>query len=260
MEVKEKDKSSNSIDLIDSAKSQQSTILPLSGHGSSFNVGKTSKDENKLENTRRTMRTGPQKECPRVVFGVPKPGKKQKFMDVSKHYVAAGSNKNNPPNDSAKLPSSSIPQPPGLIGSRNNSKNDAKEKQVAEVKSKVLKTRKPPIPSLRTLAQKDKSRSLKSTSRDADAVMSGKTVKDSVGVDENVSPPKTDDLTEDPSKGNLTSKVISQRLNRGKAAAGVSKAAKVEEKEKSASESEPRRSNRRIQPTSRVSYFGYQHI
>ncbi|KAI3758466.1 hypothetical protein L6452_06029 [Arctium lappa] len=139
-------------------------------------------------------------------------------------------------------------------GSRKNSKNDTKEKQVAEIKSKVLKTRKPPIPLVRTLAQKDKSKSSKPTSRDAP--MSNKIVKDSVGVDENVSP-KTKDVIEDASaldlptdapRGTLTSKAISQRLNKGKVAAGGRKATKVEVKEKSTSETEPRRSNRRIQP------------
>ncbi|XP_024996031.1 uncharacterized protein LOC112529161 isoform X2 [Cynara cardunculus var. scolymus] len=258
VEGQEKDESSNNVDLIESEKHQQSRILPLSGQGSSFDVGKSSKDENKFETTRRTMRGGLQKERPRVVFGVPKPGKKQKFMDVSKHYVAEGSNKSNPPNDSVMLASSLMPQAPGPSGSRNNSKNDAKEKQVAEIKSKVLKSRKPPIPSIRTLAQKDKSKSSKPTSRDA--VLSSKTIKDSVNVDENVSPKakyviedsSASALPSDPPKGTLTSKAITQRLNKGKVAAGGSKATKVEVKEKSTSESEPRRSNRRIQPTSRL--------
>lgn len=228
----EKDKLSSSVDLVESGKHQDLTTLPLSAQGSTFNVGKSSKNENKLD-IRRTMKSSLQKEQSRVVFGVPKPGKKQKFMDVSMHYVADRSNKNNTSNDPVKLTSYLMPQASAPRGSRNYSKNDAKEKQAAEVKSKVVKSRKPPVPTVKMLAQKEKLKPSK-----PDAFMS----------DENLSGHQ---IPED-AKETSTSKAVFQHLNRGKAAPADWKATKVEVKEKSTSEIEPRRSNRRIQPTSRL--------
>lgn len=250
MEGKEKGNiSSIVIDLVEPGRHKESRLLPLSAQGSSFDIGKSSRNENKL-NTHRTMKSGMQKERSRVVFGVPKPGKKQKFVNVSTHYVADGSNTNNTTNDSDKVTSHSMPR-----GSKDDSKNDAKEKQVAEVKSKVHKPRKPPIPLLRPLALKDKSKTSKSTSNEAS--LSDKNVKDSVGADENFSGHHSrmdfgSSNTEDAEEP-LTSKAIPQRLNKRKVAPGDRKTAKVEVKDNSTSEVEPRRSNRKIQPTSRVS-------
>nr|XP_043629576.1 uncharacterized protein LOC122600862 isoform X4 [Erigeron canadensis] len=236
LESKEKGKESSIvIDLVEAGRHQDASVLPSSVQGSSFDIGKSSKNENNL-NTHRTMKSSIQKDRSRVVFGVPKPGKKQKFMDVSTHYV---------PNYSVKPASHMMSR-----GSKDDSKNDAKEKQVAEVKSK----RKPPIPSVRPLAQKDKSKTSKHMSRDA--ILTDKVVKDSLRVDENLLGhqnqvdfvPSSD--TED-GRATSTSKA-SQRLNKRKIAPGDRKENKVEVRDISTSELEPRRSNRRIQPTSRL--------
>ncbi|KAI3689696.1 hypothetical protein L2E82_47662 [Cichorium intybus] len=187
---KEKEKSWNGVDL------------PEFTERSSFNVGKTSMDDKKT-NTSRTMRSGLlQKERSRVFFGVPKPGKNQKFMDVSKHYVADTSNQNN--NNSVK---------------------------------KIF--RKPPIPSVvRTAAHKEKS----------------KNVKDFVTVDEKLAR-QQNELGVGSSSNDVpsnTPKQSSQRLNKRKFQPGNGKVTKVEVKETLTSDSEPRRSNRKIQPTSRL--------
>ncbi|KAI3689695.1 hypothetical protein L2E82_47661 [Cichorium intybus] len=209
---KEKEKSWNSVDL------QESTERKFS-----FDVGKTSMDDKKM-NTSRTMRSGLQrKERSGVVFGVPKPGKKQKFMDVSKHYVGDTSIKNN--NNSIK----------------KNFTNDSKEKEVTEFKSKAPKFRKPPVPSVvRTVTHKDKS----------------KNVKDSITVDEKM-PGQQNELRIGSSSNDVPLNTpkqssSSQRLNKRKIPPGNGKPTKVEVIETLTSEDEPRRSNRKIQPTSRL--------
>ncbi|XP_071690052.1 uncharacterized protein [Rutidosis leptorrhynchoides] len=223
------------IDLNEAGRHKESKILPSSGQGTLFDVGKSSKNENKL-NTHKTTKISTQKERSRVVFGVPKPGKKQKFVNVSTHYVADGSNINNTPNDSDKV----------------HSKNDTKEKQVAAVKSKIHQPRKPPIPSLRPVTSKDKSKTNNATSHEAS--LSDKNVPGSVGDDENISGHEnrmdlgSSSNTEDVEKP-LTSKA---RLNKRKVAHVERKTTKIEVKDKSTSEAEPRRSVRKIQPTSRL--------
>ncbi|XP_022017922.1 uncharacterized protein LOC110917784 isoform X2 [Helianthus annuus] len=197
---------------------KQEESLSLSTHEKVFNVGSTR--ENKKINTSRTMTRGLQKEGPGVTFGVPKPGKNQKFMDVSKHYVADGSNVTH---DSIKFTKYLIPHPPGSRGWKNSSRSDPKEKQVAEAKPQMLKSRKPPIPSFRTL-------STKSTANNSSL--------DSVSDSEN--------QLEHGSSSSIEDK--SERLNKRKFA--PTKAAKVEKSHPEVAE--PRRSNRKIQPTSRL--------
>ncbi|KAI3689697.1 hypothetical protein L2E82_47663 [Cichorium intybus] len=210
---KEMEKSWNSVDL------QESTERKFS-----FDVGKTSMDDKKT-NTSRTMRSGlQQKERSRVFFGVPKPGKNQKFMDVSKHYVGDASNKNN--NNSVK----------------KDFINDSKEKEVVEMKSKAPKfRRKPPVPCVvRTVAHKDKSKNVKD-SVTADEKLAGQQNDLGVGSSSNDVPLNT------PKQSSS-----SQRLNKRKIPPGNGKPTTVEVKETLTSESEPRRSNRKIQPTSRL--------
>ncbi|KVH95523.1 Agenet-like domain-containing protein [Cynara cardunculus var. scolymus] len=243
---KGKDKSPKIVDLVESGRHEELGTLPLSAQESSFNVGKSTRDENNL----RKMRSGLQKEGARVIFGVPKPGKKQKFMDVSKHYVADGSKKNNTANDPIKFARYLKPQAPGAHGWKLNSRNDARETQVAETKSR-LKSRKPPVPSFRTLTQKDNNP--KSTTRDSE--MTDKSDSDVEKQKEFVSSSNTKGPALDVPKKDFsfTSIPKSEHLNKGKLVPAEGKTAKVEVKEKSIPEViEPRRSNRRIQPTSRL--------
>ncbi|GJT97362.1 agenet domain-containing protein [Tanacetum coccineum] len=232
VEGKEKDTFSISVDLV-GPRQQESNILPFATQESSFDIGKSSRNEDKLD-TRGAMKSSLKKERSRVVFGVPKPGKKQKFMDVRTQHVADRSTKNNTPNDSVNFASSMIPQAPGRRTPKSNLKNDAEEKQVAEVKSKTQRPRKPPVPSVRSLAQKDRSKSSKSTSHDA------------ISADENLSSNNED------AKGTSSSKAVYHRLNKAITAPGDRKAMKGEVKEQPTSEVEIRRSNRKIQPTSRM--------
>ncbi|PWA57180.1 Agenet-like domain-containing protein [Artemisia annua] len=229
VEGREKDTFSISVDLV-GPRQQESQILPFAAQESSFDIGKSSRNEDKID-SRRAMKSNLKKERSRVVFGVPKPGKKQKFMDVRTQYVADRSTKNDTSNDSVNFASSMIPQP-GRRTPKSNLKDNGEEKQV-EVKSKTLKPRKPPVPSVRSLAQKDRSKSSKSTSRDA------------ISANENFS-----SNTED-AKG-TSSKAGSQRSNKAITTPGDRKAMKVEVKEQPTSEVEIRRSNRKIQPTSRM--------
>ncbi|KAL4565659.1 hypothetical protein LXL04_029762 [Taraxacum kok-saghyz] len=222
---KEKEKPWNSVD-IETAGHQESRIPTFITQKSSFDIG--SMDDNK-QKTRGPIRGGLQKERSRVVFGVPKPGKKQKFMDVSRHYVGDGSNKNSNNTNNSNPPNNSV---------KKIFVNDSKEKQVAEVsKSKPPpKFRKPPVPTLaRTLPQKDKPKPSVS--------------EKSVSGDGNLPGQQNDDTP----KQSSSSRVVSEhRLNKRKIPSGNLKASKVEVKENLTSESEPRRSNRKIQPTSRL--------
>ncbi|XP_076961020.1 protein SWOLLEN 1-like [Bidens hawaiensis] len=110
--------------------------------GSSVLEVKPTAELSKSVNLVRPTSSGLLREQSRVVFGVPKPGKNQKFMDVNMHCVADKNNQNN---------------------MSHTSKNNVKEKQADEVKSKVIKTRKPPIPSFKTLTQESKSKPSKPT-------------------------------------------------------------------------------------------------
>lgn len=237
---KEKDKAWNNIET--SSRHQESRIPTFSSQNTSFDIGKTSMDDNK-QKTRGPMRSGFQKERSRVVFGVPKPGKKQKFMDVSKHYVGDGSSKNNNNNTTTNI------NPLRKIFT-----NESKEKQIAEAKSKPLKTtRKPPIPTIvRTLAQKDKSKpSVSDKNVSADENMPGQQQKD-IGFGSSSSSSKDAPLNTPKQSSTSKKVVVSERLNKRKIPSGNDKSTKLEVKENLTSESEPRRSNRKIQPTSRL--------
>lgn len=283
MENREKDKMSKTIEFGESEKPDESRLLPLSANEKVFNLGKSIGDQNK-PGALRTQRTGLQKEGPRVVFGVPKPGKKRKFMEVSKHYVAERSSKTNESNDSVKFAKYLMPQGSGPRGWKNT-KLISKEKQATESKTKVLKSGKSLSVFGRTLPQKDK------LSAQNDGSATDHMIKDSGSTDENVSRKqrliefgsfsKLEGSEEGPtlfsslalpsgapSKKPSTSNARSERLNGGKLAHTSGKLAKGEVDKlddsnvgKSISEAvEPRRSNRRIQPTSRVSLYFFLDV
>ncbi|KAL8244601.1 hypothetical protein R6Q59_010859 [Mikania micrantha] len=226
VESKRKAGPSENTDL-DLRKQEESRPLSLSTHDSAFNVGSTR--DNKVS-SQRTMRRGSQKEGPGVIFGVPKPGKKQKFMDVSKHYVNCGSNITT--HDSIKFTRYLIPNPPGSRGWKNNSRSGLKEKQATETKPRMVKSRKPPVPSVRTLFTKS---------------TNNKSSLDSVSDGENQSGQQTQ--MEHGSSSGIENK--SERLNKRKVTPTTS--GKTTKIEKSLPEiAEPRRSIRKIQPTSRL--------
>ncbi|KAL0324487.1 UNVERIFIED_CONTAM: hypothetical protein Scaly_2415800 [Sesamum calycinum] len=272
IEIKGKGKMGKTIDFVETGRNEE-TRLPLAANEKVFNIGST-KEENK-PNTVKTMRPD-RKEGSRVVFGVPKPGKKRKFMEVSKHYVSDRNPKINAPNDSAKL-AKFLPQGSGARGFKSNTKVDLKEKQVPDSKPRSLKSGKlPSIPS-RTLARKDDLASSRPNARDAS--VSDHVAKGSISNDENESGEQN--LAEYGSVSNVeeisggsmvfssqalppenrkkaaTRNAKSELPNQGKLAPASGKLAKNEANDKLNSEvAEPRRSNRRIQPTSRIVVCG----
>ncbi|KAK1376369.1 hypothetical protein POM88_032562 [Heracleum sosnowskyi] len=273
-EAKGKEKISRGVDLLESKKHEDSRILALSENEKQFNVGKNTMHENKQE-SRRTARTGLQKEGSRVVFGVPKPGKKRKFMDVSKHFDSDKSSKNMKTGDSVKFARNVAPQVSGSRGWKNSTKVDIKEKQAAEDKPKVLRSGKPPSASSRTLPRKDNlltsnrfmPRDATVTDRRSEDAISNEendmvqenlmefgSVSDSQDTSEGQTLASSLGLSRVPPRKDTSSNSRSERRNKGKnvpSAGRMSK--KVERQEKLVPEVvEPRRSNRKMQPTSRL--------
>ncbi|KAL3818220.1 hypothetical protein ACJIZ3_004125 [Penstemon smallii] len=236
------------INFVEERGTEEST-LPLSANEKVFSIG-SMRDEKKPIMA-RTMRSGLQKEGSRVVFGVPTPGKKRKFMDVSKHYVSDRNTRtNNVPNDSVKKAKYLMPQGSGSRGLKSNSKVDSKEKQAAELKPKALKSGKPPIIPTRKLPQKDDSTSSQSGEQNLSEFGSSSNVeetsKSTVVFSSRPLPPES-------RKASIRNKTRPDRLNKGKLVSGGGKSAKIESNQTLISEvTEPRRSIRRIQPTSRL--------
>ncbi|GAV72838.1 Agenet domain-containing protein [Cephalotus follicularis] len=273
VEAKSQDKNTD----VDFRKPDDLKLLDLSTNEKSFNVGKTTK-ENK-PGAHRMIRTGLQREGSKVVFGVPKPGKKRKFMEVSKHYQTR---KINETNDSVKFTKYLMPQGSGSRGWKNAAHSEPKEKRVVVNKTKVAKSGRPQSVSSRTIPCKENFPSASVSAPGDDTVTDHMTnTKDSLSQVESTSGkhsmtefqsfPSSGEaaegqlifssmaLTSDaPSKRFSNSK--SDRANKGKLAPVGRKLARIEEEKffngnsaKSTSEVvEPRRSNRRIQPTSRL--------
>ena len=270
-----------SVDIKESGKPDDTRLLDLSASEKIFNIGKSTRDESKPHSL-RMIRTGLKKEGSRVIFGVPKPGKKRKFMEVSKHYVADQSSKTHETSDSAKFTKYLMPQGSESHGTKN--KIEPKEKRMAVSKPKVLKSGKLPSVSSRTIPQKDNLSNTMVSEPDYAVASNVSKFKDSVSHAENISGKhnivefrsfsSSDGAAEGPvlfsslalssdapPKKTSTSNAKSERINKGKLAPAAGKLAKIEEEKvfngnstKTISEvAEPRRSNRRIQPTSRVS-------
>ncbi|XP_022643121.1 uncharacterized protein LOC106777518 isoform X3 [Vigna radiata var. radiata] len=237
VELKGKDKMPKGVDVVESAKPDEITLLNLTENDKVFNIGKNSKNQNKLD-AHRTVRSGLQKES-KVIFGVPKPGKKRKFMEVSKHYVAHESSKANDISDSVKLANFLMPPSSGSRGWKNGSK----EKHGADSKAKTSTTER----------IKDYSSHLKNASQSESKV-------------ERAPHSTTDGTTQVPILYSSLVDVLppkrasSSRASKGKLAPARDKMGKGDTDKalndnsiKSASDVvEPRRSNRRIQPTSRL--------
>ncbi|XP_020534267.1 uncharacterized protein LOC105632277 isoform X2 [Jatropha curcas] len=284
VEAKGKDKASKSMDVMESDKSDDPTLLDLSVDGKLFNVGKSTKDDNR-PNVLRMTRTGLQKEGSRVIFGVPKPGKKRKFMEVSKHYVADGSSQMNEANESVKFTKYLMPQGGGPRGWKSTAKTESTDKRAALSKPKVLKSGKPQNVSSRTILQKDNlSTSAVSAPDDSASTDHSTKTKDSVNRVENTlekqnpmgfqsfsssdgaaegpilfsALPLPSDTVSSKKMSNLNAKA--ELISKGKLASAGGRLNKIEEGKtwngnsaKSTSDPvEPRRSNRRIQPTSRL--------
>ncbi|GMH29844.1 hypothetical protein Nepgr_031687 [Nepenthes gracilis] len=237
-------------------KPVESKLLALSDSEKVFKDGRSSQEDNELD-APRTLRTG-LKEGSRVIFGVPKPHKKRKFMEVSKHYH----------NGSGKFAKYS--QPTMSHGWRNASKCDSEETQPSESEADFpRKCDRIPgriVPLQRgDLTKSVEARGVVHTERDHE-----KDVKDSGGHEnlmENFSLSVTEGAAEGPlssllaHRANGSSKILEyEQVSKRKVAPSGGKLTKIEEDKisdrnssKSVSEIvEPRRSNRRIQPTHRL--------
>ena len=256
-----KDKISNTV-----TKLREPKPLALSDRDMIFNIGKSA-----VEN-KTTRRPGLQKEGSKV-FGVPKPGKMKKFMDVSKHYVADQADRISEGTSTrfAKQSVTQVRRP-----RESNLKLDQRAKRVGDMRSRGLKSAKSQNVSTNSLPGKDPlsipvpgSSALESSFAFAgNATSSSNPVN--LTVEKNNSAQSTDLITDDAlvadSRVHATPSVPTTKkkpttTDRAKRkyvpsmdnnlSRRVLKTSEISGQTSSDS-AEPRRSNRRIQPTSRV--------
>jgi hypothetical protein len=102
--------------------SDSTSLLPLSINEKTFNIGKstTRVDKEKLDVAKSTRTTTSFQGSSGVNIGVPKPGKKRKFMAVSEHYTSSdNSNKSKTPaNNSVKFTNYLMKQGGGELRSK----------------------------------------------------------------------------------------------------------------------------------------------
>ncbi|XP_008796111.2 uncharacterized protein LOC103711651 isoform X2 [Phoenix dactylifera] len=263
----------------DSRKPEDSRSLNLSAKDKIFSVGKNVRESN--SDALRVKRTGLQKEGSRVVFGVPKPGKKRKFMEVSKHYTADKTEKASEGNDSIKFAKYLMPQASRLW--RSTSKVDAKGKRGSDSKRRGLKSVKSQNVQARGTVERENSSltTVHASNGGESGLGSLPNVKASFTNEENnigrknlleAGPLSTSLGTADttavessvmPMPGVPSSKVKSSTAVeaegvKGKVTHATDKSTRIEVKgsenpAKTVPDAiEPRRSNRRIQPTSRL--------
>lgn len=140
-EVKRKDKMPTIVEDVESAKTEDPSLLLISANEKVFNIGRNTQTENK-SNPLKTSRTGLQKGASRVIIGVPRPGKKRKFMEVSKHYDA--DTRTTEANDSTKLAKYLIPHGSTSKVLKRTSKYDTKEKSANDARPLAVKSGKQP--------------------------------------------------------------------------------------------------------------------
>ncbi|XP_024004722.1 uncharacterized protein LOC18029435 isoform X2 [Eutrema salsugineum] len=247
-------------------KPPQSAVLDLGVSENTFNIGRSTREEGKPDPL-RMKRTGLQIQGSKAIFGVPKPGKKRKFMDVSKHYVSEANTKTRERKEPAKPVKPTVTQNLGPGSWRMPSKTVSREKQTTISKPKtfkpVSKTKEKPVAAARIIPRKD-SRNTTASNMESDNVV------DQSGENKG---PASETTTSVPSKGtgeeqttsssqgqdNISKNSSSSGTNKGKVAPTAGRLAKIEEDKALAENSskasdgmEPRRSVRRIQPTSRL--------
>ncbi|KAK1285475.1 hypothetical protein QJS10_CPB20g01452 [Acorus calamus] len=237
-------------------KPEEAEPLPLSEKDRTFVVGKDVKRDNNTEPL-RMKRTGLQKAGSGVIFGIPKPGKKRKFMEVSKHYISNGASKVSEGNDHSKVEKSLIPQP--SRGWKPPSKLDPKGKRAGDVKSKILKPGK--SQNVHSTSEKDSSSVSEGIIHETlpnVKISGGKEYKQTeVGSDSLIT--TGDNAKEGPSSRRKPVSAGELRLgSKAKFGYGAENSGRGEVKGPGSIENhvtsaldpiEPRRSNRRIQPT-----------
>ncbi|XP_010440022.1 PREDICTED: uncharacterized protein LOC104723369 isoform X1 [Camelina sativa] len=255
-----KDKSIKIVDDPDLGKPPQTGVLDLGVSENTFNIGRSTREENKPDPL-RMKRTGLQKQGSKVIFGVPKPGKKRKFMDVSKHYISEASTKTRERKELAKPVKTIVPQNSGLGSWRVPPKTISREKQTTISKPKTFKPAPKPKEKLGAAARiitRKESRS--TTASDVESDDAGDESAENKGPASGVPFKGTvEEQTTSSSHDTGSKNSSSSNTNRGKVAPTAGRLAKIEEDKALAENSsktsegmEPRRSIRRIQPTSRL--------
>ncbi|XP_062200377.1 uncharacterized protein LOC133903048 isoform X2 [Phragmites australis] len=255
------DKSTNN-----AKKPEEPKPLALSQTDMIFNIGK-SVVENKTD-ALAFKRPGLQKEGSKVVYGVPKHGKKKKFMEVSKHYVAGQADKiseGNAPNRFAKHFMPQLPRPRD-----NTSKVDQRGRRVGEMRSRIPKSSKSQNVAANSVPDKDPlplsvpNSGVSERSSAFAGSMSSASTSDKPTVEKNKAALGAGLRTEDPSVSEMqtastvpTSKQNVHTTNRTKRkyvpTVDNLNRSNLKTSERTTTDSgEPRRSNRRIQPTSRL--------
>lgn len=257
--------------LEDSREPEESRPLMLSAKEKLFVVGKSDRDDNGSDMP-KMKRIGLQKEGARVVYGIPKPGKKRKFMEVSKHYIADGVTKLSEGTESVKFAKYLVPQ--GTLGWKNTSKADVKGKRPTGSKAKSLDSGKARNIPNRSMMVKDGSSipilSASSGSSSQDHLLNAKA---SVSHEENSlekssnlevgtfsNPLKVTEISASFTPQELDSDVQPSKRKAPFSDKSVAVEKFIRNTEKGSTSPgkptsdavEPRRSNRRIQPTSRL--------
>ncbi|WOL06241.1 hypothetical protein Cni_G14973 [Canna indica] len=260
---------SRNIHANESGKLEERQPLNLSANDVIFSVGKNVVEENN-NGTLKVRRAGLQKDGSKVVFGVPKPGKKRKFMEVSKHYTAdKKTEKATESSDSMKFTKYLIPQASQLW--RNSSKGDVKGKQTINSNTRGSKSLRSQNIQAKSNVDKDKSITTISVSNRVESSLRTSSTQEKNNSLEAASfthPPGKVDIAVVESSMQPVPAIPSSNKRRP-----LSVEAEMGEKEKtsavdqfssselqgfenpgkrSADIMEPRRSNRRIQPTSRL--------
>lgn len=259
-----------------SGKLEESRPLLLSDKDKIFSVGKST-DGGSL-NAPKMRRTG-QKEGSRVVFGVPKPGKKRKFMEVSKHYVTGKIENASEGSDGPKNVRYLPPQTSGAW--KNASKVETKGRKGGEPKPKVIRPVKPQSSQTRVATEREgpvlssalaanlgvampAARASGSLVEQSEKSISGpETFTSTLGAeDSGVLESSMQHVAAIPAASKKKAMTSGESVGtKGKTASALERA-KSEERYGSVSDQtgklsadagELRRSNRRIQPTSRVS-------
>lgn len=262
-----KDKNTNN-----AKKPEELKPLSLSQGEIVFNIGK-SVVENKSD-ALAFRRPGLQKEGSKVVYGVPKHGKKKKFMEVSKHYDAGQSDKISEGNASNRFAKHLMPQLPRPR--ENTSKVDAiRGRRVGETRSRLPKPTKSqsvggssdslPMHVPNCVSQRSFGFVGRSTSTSNNEKPTSEKNNPALGVGLRTEVPSVSELetasTVPSSKPNVSTTTRAKRkyvptvsnTNRGILKTSEKTSSDSGEPRMTTSDStEPRRSNRRIQPTSRL--------
>ncbi|XP_031482736.1 uncharacterized protein LOC116252537 isoform X2 [Nymphaea colorata] len=240
----------------DTIKHQDSTSFALSS--SVFSVGKSTTEDRDLI-AGRVKRTGLQKGGSRVVFGVPKP--KRKFMDVSKHYITEQVGKVGETNNPVKVANYLMPR--GSSRLRNVSKDVPRTGRVTNTKSKDIKSGK-----LQGIQRKNRSKddsSISALPQSVGATDDQPNVQPSASNENNSERQNRREIGFSDAAGGQESDEISSRSKPSSvglrqapkrklasAGQGLSDEALAATGSQGKAALEPRRSNRRIQPTSRL--------